>query len=182
MAGTGVRYSGADGSVSPIHVLYSEVLSVTSVMRKNSRWSSSSQMYNTRDSALATNLGLRRAGPSSGVTQREGSEEEELMSAFEVLKRDLRSLEGALVTSSVCNALKHNCPLPRHRKRTSYNITGTFLRYHPLSSGHWTDRFCCPVGSSLILRVRLALYERGFHRQCFDRTHLGNITLQVRSQ
>jgi brefeldin A-resistance guanine nucleotide exchange factor 1 len=82
------------GPVSAKHVVYAEILSVTAVMRKNSRWSSSSQTYNTRDSALASNLGLRRAGPAGGAA-RPGTEEDALMSAFEELKRELRNAQGA---------------------------------------------------------------------------------------
>ena len=81
------------GPVSAKHVIYAEILAVTTVMRKNSRWSSSSQYYNTRDSALASDLGLKRSGPSGGAARR-GTEEEELMSAFEQLKRKLRSAPG----------------------------------------------------------------------------------------
>ncbi|KZV62609.1 Sec7-like domain is implicated in guanine nucleotide exchange function [Peniophora sp. CONT] len=84
------EHSGA-GAVSAKHVIYAEILAVTTVMRKNSRWSSSSQHYNTRDSALASDLGLKRPGPS-GSTARRGTEEEELMSAFEQLKRELHAL------------------------------------------------------------------------------------------
>ncbi|KAI0048190.1 Sec7-domain-containing protein [Auriscalpium vulgare] len=87
-----ISYSEDHGTVSPKHVLYSEILSVTSAMRKNSRWASSTQTFNTRDSALASNLGLRRAGPSNAIATRPGSQEEELIAGFEELKRDLRNL------------------------------------------------------------------------------------------
>ncbi|VDC07154.1 unnamed protein product [Peniophora sp. CBMAI 1063] len=95
------EHSGA-GAVSAKHVIYAEILAVTTVMRKNSRWSSSSQYYNTRDSALASDLGLKRSGPS-GSAARRGTEEEELMSAFEQLKRELRSAPDiyALPLSSI---------------------------------------------------------------------------------
>ena len=79
--------------VSLKQLVYGELMAVTSAMRKNSRWSSSSQYYNTRDSALASDLGLKRSGPSGGAARR-GTEEEELMSAFEQLKRELRSAPG----------------------------------------------------------------------------------------
>ncbi|KAI0035768.1 Sec7-like domain is implicated in guanine nucleotide exchange function [Vararia minispora EC-137] len=92
MSPAGVSGVIGTGPVAAKHVVYAEILSVTTVMRKNSRWSSSSQTYNTRDSALASNLGLRRAGPSGGPA-RNGTEEETLMSAFEELKRELRNVQ-----------------------------------------------------------------------------------------
>jgi hypothetical protein len=81
-------------ALSPGHAIYSEILSVTSVMRKNSRWSSSMQTFYTKDSALASNLGLRRPGPNSVLTPQQGSREEDLMSGFEELKRALRTAQG----------------------------------------------------------------------------------------
>ncbi|KAH9997514.1 Sec7-like domain protein [Russula vinacea] len=79
--------------ISPGHIIYSEILSVTSVMRKNSRWSSSMHTYYTKDSALASNLGLRRPGSNNVSTPQQGSREEDLMSGFEELKRSLRSAQ-----------------------------------------------------------------------------------------
>ncbi|KAI0256486.1 Sec7-domain-containing protein [Lactifluus subvellereus] len=80
-------------SVSSGHTIYSEILSVTSIMRKNSRWSSSMQTFYTKDSALASNLGLRRPGSNNVSTPQQGSREEDLMSGFEELKRALRSVQ-----------------------------------------------------------------------------------------
>ncbi|KAI0064698.1 Sec7-domain-containing protein [Artomyces pyxidatus] len=88
----GISYSEENGTVSPKHVVYSEILSVTSVMRKNSRWASSTQTFNTRDSALASNLGLRRSGTSRSTSNLRSSHEDELMSGFEELKRELRNV------------------------------------------------------------------------------------------
>ncbi|KAH9180347.1 Sec7-like domain is implicated in guanine nucleotide exchange function [Lactarius sanguifluus] len=75
------------------HIIYSEILSVTSVMRKNSRWSSSTQTFYTRESALASNLGLRRPGTNTAAVPQQGSKEEDLMLGFEQLKRTLRSTQ-----------------------------------------------------------------------------------------
>lgn len=88
-------------SVSSGHTIYSEILSVTSIMRKNSRWSSSMQTFYTKDSALASNLGLRRPGSNSVSTPQQGSREEDLMSGFEELKRTLRSARGMCYVSDV---------------------------------------------------------------------------------
>jgi len=81
-------------AISSGHIIFSEILSVTSVMRKNSRWSSSMHTYYTKDSALASNLGLRRPGSNIISTPQQGSREEDLMSGFEELKRTLRSTQG----------------------------------------------------------------------------------------
>lgn len=83
-------------TVSHKHVLYSEVLSVTSAMCKNSRWVSSAHFLNSRDSALASNLGLRISSPSSNFQMSErGSKEADLMAGFQDLKGTIRNLEGA---------------------------------------------------------------------------------------
>ncbi|GBE82378.1 Uncharacterized protein SCP_0407620 [Sparassis crispa] len=89
----------ASESVSSKHILLSEILTVTSVMRKNSRWASSMHSFSTRDSALASSLGLRRTKHflDRDVSER-GSTEQELMTGFQELKRlvkdvdDVRSL------------------------------------------------------------------------------------------
>ncbi|KAF9239676.1 hypothetical protein BU15DRAFT_87976 [Melanogaster broomeanus] len=56
---------GSNTRITQKHVLLSEILTVTSVMRKNSRWASGSHMLNARDSALARDLGLRRGNVQS---------------------------------------------------------------------------------------------------------------------
>ncbi|KAF8754344.1 Sec7-like domain is implicated in guanine nucleotide exchange function [Rhizoctonia solani] len=50
---------GWDGR-SHTHIVYSEIISVTSVMRKNSRWAVNAGIQRRRDAQLATNMGLRR--------------------------------------------------------------------------------------------------------------------------
>ncbi|KAI0306765.1 hypothetical protein B0F90DRAFT_1808381 [Multifurca ochricompacta] len=94
---TASNHPGHYETTFPEHIIYSEVLAVTFVMRKNSRWSSSTQTFYARDSALASNLGLRRPGPNSAVTPQLGSREEDLMSGFEQLKRALRSAQDITV-------------------------------------------------------------------------------------
>jgi brefeldin A-resistance guanine nucleotide exchange factor 1 len=80
-------------TVSQKHVLYSEILSVTSAMRKNSRWASATHFVNTKDSsALGSNLGLRVSNSSQGA--RRISREADLMLGFEELKRAVRDIEG----------------------------------------------------------------------------------------
>lgn len=77
------------------HVLLSEILAVTSTMRKNSRWAAAAHTLVARDSALAKDLGLRRGSPSIGI-QRPGrlSQEADLMGGFQELKRTIRDVEG----------------------------------------------------------------------------------------
>ena len=76
-------------SVSKRHIVCSEILSVTSAMRKNARWASGAQLYATKDDGLATSLGLRRAGASSegqfGGVRREA----QLMAGFLELRREI---------------------------------------------------------------------------------------------
>ena len=83
-------------SVSLKHILLSEVLSVTSVMRKNSRWAMSTNSYGSfSDSALASSLGLRRTRhyPEPYSSDR-GSMEQELMRGFQELRRLVKDVEG----------------------------------------------------------------------------------------
>ncbi|KAG6909836.1 hypothetical protein DXG01_015109 [Tephrocybe rancida] len=81
-------------TVSVKHVLYSEILSVTTAMRKNSRWASSTQFVTSKDSTLGSNLGLR-ISTSNYATQSSGrgNREAELMGGFQELKRAVRDVE-----------------------------------------------------------------------------------------
>lgn len=81
-------------ALSQKHILYSEILAVTSVMRKNSRWASSHFSLSARDSALASSLGLRRPHPSDSPASQHGSTERDLMLNFQELKREIRNIEG----------------------------------------------------------------------------------------
>jgi hypothetical protein len=80
------------------HVLYSEISSVTSAMRKNSRWASTTHFMNQRDSALGSNMGLRISSPSSGALQpvERGTRALDLMAGFQDLKRMIRDIDGKL--------------------------------------------------------------------------------------
>lgn len=81
------------------HILLSEILAVTSVMRKNSRWALSTHSFKSRESALANSLGLRRVRnvPEGNATRR-GSTEQELMGGFQELKRIVKDAEGAHIS------------------------------------------------------------------------------------
>ena len=77
------------------HVLLAEILSVTSTMRKNSRWASSSLVVPLRDSpALGTNLGLRISSPNQTRLIGRRSKEAELIAGFIELKRLVNSIPG----------------------------------------------------------------------------------------
>ncbi|KAG8755534.1 GDP/GTP exchange factor for ARF [Ceratobasidium sp. 428] len=73
------------------HIVYSEIISVTSVMRKNSRWATNFGINRRRDMHLATSMGLRR-----GAVEHSGSpgprREVDLMGGFEYLKRKIRDV------------------------------------------------------------------------------------------
>ena len=63
------------------HIVYSEILSVTSIMRKHSRWSSSTQAFYTgdqvRDSAHTSlsHVGVRRPYTSSTAGPQQGHQD-----------------------------------------------------------------------------------------------------------
>ncbi|KAI0361936.1 Sec7-domain-containing protein [Trametes cingulata] len=81
-------------SVSAKHILLSEILSVTSVMRKNSRWALSTPSVTARDSTLASSLGLRVSKtPLNAHAFGRGSTEQELMGGFQDLKQLVRDIE-----------------------------------------------------------------------------------------
>ncbi|KAF9001938.1 Sec7-like domain is implicated in guanine nucleotide exchange function [Cyathus striatus] len=87
-------------SVSPKHVLLSGIFSVTSAMRKNSRWSSLPFYMAPKDySSLGTNMGLRISSPSQ-VARPVGrtSKEVELMLGFIQLKRSVSDMEDVSQT------------------------------------------------------------------------------------
>ncbi|KAI0374734.1 Sec7-domain-containing protein [Pilatotrama ljubarskyi] len=81
-------------SVSAKHILLSEILSVTSAMRKNSRWALSTPSVTARDSTLASSLGLRVSKmPLNAHAFGRGSTEQELMAGFHNLKQLVKDIE-----------------------------------------------------------------------------------------
>ncbi|KDR81436.1 hypothetical protein GALMADRAFT_239340 [Galerina marginata CBS 339.88] len=76
------------------HVLLSEILAVTSTMRKNSRWASSTLAMTVRDSpALGTNMGLRISSPAHRTRlSGRSTMEAELMAGFLELKRGVKDM------------------------------------------------------------------------------------------
>lgn len=87
------------GPVSHKHVVASEILAVTSAMRKNSRWAlATHRTLSAGDSALARDLGLRKSGPSYNYNPdtRRGTREADLMAGFLEIKSTLREVDGEL--------------------------------------------------------------------------------------
>jgi hypothetical protein len=103
MDASGSSYvSPQTSSVSLKHILLSEVLSVTSVMRKNSRWAMSTNTYGSfSDSALASSFGLRRTRqyPEPYISD-QGSKEQELMRGFQELRRLVKDIDGMRLNQS----------------------------------------------------------------------------------
>ncbi|KAG8901826.1 GDP/GTP exchange factor for ARF [Tulasnella sp. 403] len=110
-------------SVTPTHLLYSEILSVTSAMRKNSRWASS-QPGPAKGTNLATSMGLRAPVTGHDTPGRVSHDKQEssLMGGFDELKRTIRDVDDVL-----------SVPLP--------TLLGPFLALirSPLSTGPITS-------------------------------------------
>src|SRR5271154_4691948 len=88
-------------TISHKHVLFSEILAVTSAMRKNSRWATFTHFVNARDSALASKLGLRLSIPSyKPQGNGRGTIETDLISGFQELKRAIRDVAGLFLPSA----------------------------------------------------------------------------------
>jgi brefeldin A-resistance guanine nucleotide exchange factor 1 len=82
-------------SIAMEHIVHSEILAVTSAMRRNYRWASFVGKRPAGDDALANTMGLRRTGnfKAPGEHKRE-RQEAELWASFEALKRKVRDCEG----------------------------------------------------------------------------------------
>lgn len=82
-----------DVVLSPRYLIENEILSVTSAMRKNARWASSSRIRSTRGGTLASSMGLRK-GNMLDPGKDKDSEDVDLMLGFEELKKEIRSAQG----------------------------------------------------------------------------------------
>ncbi|CCM03853.1 uncharacterized protein FIBRA_06002 [Fibroporia radiculosa] len=120
-------------------------------MRKNSRWALPTHSFSTRQSALASSMGLRRVQYSSeGNTSHRGNTEQDLMSGFQDLKRLVKDTEDV-----------QSLPLP--------TILGPFFAIirSPLSTGPITSAaltalhsfFVCSLISSSSIALRNTLAE-----------------------
>jgi hypothetical protein len=113
-------------SISPAQLVYSEVLSVTSVMRKNSRWAST-QPGLVRGSQLATSMGLRNNshGPENSGRPSHDMKEASLMAGFEQLKRTVQECEGEPIPCHGTVAVRLTKE-PRRLIDTPAGLIGTF--------------------------------------------------------
>jgi len=111
-------------AVPATHVVYSEILSVTSAMRKNARWATPAAYYPSHGRAsLATSMGLRTGTQAGATTNTKGRPRKEfdLMLGFEDLKRDIRGTSGMRVSPCTwpqleTQALLQTCRLCRCRR------------------------------------------------------------------
>ncbi|KAH8108152.1 Sec7-domain-containing protein [Cristinia sonorae] len=117
--------SAGVASVSLKHVLLSEILAVTSVMRKNSRWAASTHSFSARDSELASSLGLRRTRQTSRDIPDRGSTEQELMGGFQDLRRTIKEVDD-IATLPLPDLLAPFCAIIRSPLSTG-PITSTAL-------------------------------------------------------
>ena len=84
------------------HLIHAEIVSVTSAMRKNARWSGTSAWAYARNTAKLDegSIALRRSAPASlnaasKSSTREPPREADLMAGFEGLKRELAHAQGS---------------------------------------------------------------------------------------
>ena len=152
------------------HVLLSEILVVTAVMRKNSRWASSTLVMAVRDTpALGTNMGLRISPPAYHTRlPGRGTREVELMAGFIELKRVVKATEGNLALflvhfprSPIFNVYRHTASRSYRTPRSLLcNSSVTFINgtYYRLSA------FC----TTQLLRLWSIFTRLAIHRCCFE--------------
>ena len=138
---------GTSNSISSKHVLNSEILSVTSAMRKNSRWASSTLVMGSRDPRpLGSNMGLRISSPSYHTRlSGRGSKEAELMSNFVELKRTVKEVEGELTRT--LNERRLSPPSRHHGYRFAHSTRSIFF-HSSISSLHGANNICCAIRTS----------------------------------
>jgi len=153
-ATAGHAFVSPPSAVSPKHTLYSEILAVTSAMRKNSRWASSHYSLSARDSALASSLGLRRPSTIDPSTGQTGNSERDLMLNFQELKREINTVAGTwpFQSSNIPDALR--LPL-RYPEYTFVLSPLSLLRDHTFAAVHRTDHLRRAVLLALPILVRL---------------------------
>lgn len=99
MADSNGPSNACSSTISMEHIIHSEILAVTSAMRRNYRWASRAARHLPRDDALADTMGLRRSGYSNSTSDRKlEKQESDLWASFEILKRKVRDTEGIYFT------------------------------------------------------------------------------------
>jgi len=157
----------ASGSLAlpQTHLVHAEIVSVTSAMRKNARWSTTSAWAYARNVAKLNgeSIALRRSAPTSSnngnkSSAREPPREADLMAGFEGLKRELAHTQGSFATISrnilylmwrpnPCRYPPTSCynassPIPCAHKITV--LYGPYCIYHPFVATYvsymWIDQ------------------------------------------
>ena len=151
------------------HVLLSEILVVTSVMRKNSRWASSTLVMAVRDTpALGTNMGLRISSPAYHTRlPGRGTREVELMAGFIELKRAVKDMEGDVALLSTHFLRSH---FYRYTASRSYRPPCSFLCDSSVTFIDWTHHLICTFCIAQLLRLWSIFARLTIHRCCFEWT------------
>lgn len=161
-------------AVSSSHLVYSEIVAVTSAMRKNSRWSGSSRVTSGGNPQLASSMGLRRttSGATIGAGGRGDKRESDLMGGFEDLKREMRQVPGernfANSISVADRRADSSSNISRYSPPPTPNPPFSIPHAYTISTIHWSHHFYRPRLSKDILHL-------GTHCACvthgWARTH-----------
>ncbi len=133
------------------HVLLSEILAVTSTMRKNSRWASATPVMTVRDSpALGMNMGLRISSPAHQTRlSGRGNKEAELMAGFLELKRAVTHMQGTLtVLPPTALALKSCFLIFRCTRNRAPGSPISFFLYTSFTTVNGSHYLCCIIGNA----------------------------------
>ncbi len=137
--------------VSKKHVLHSEILLVTSAMRRNSRWATTTHfMTPSRDPAVGTSLGLRISSPSIPTLLRI-DREADLMAGFQDLKQTINEVEST--SRLITRTLMHTVDASRYRHTATSHPSCTIPCHHTFAALDWTDNFICIVLLAPFLRM-----------------------------
>ena len=152
------------------HVLLSEILVVTSVMRKNSRWASSTLVMAVRDTpALGTNMGLRISSPAYHTRlPGRGTREVELMAGFIELKRAVKDMEGDVALLFTHYLLSQVFNIYRYTGSRSYRPPCSFFCNSSVAFIDWTYHFISTFCTTQLLRLWSFFTRFTLHRCCFE--------------
>jgi hypothetical protein len=154
-------------AVSPTHLVFSEIIAVTSAMRKNSRWASA-QPGPARVSGLASSMGLRTPPSGHGVIGRGEQDRREaiLMAGFDQLKREIRDAESMYLSNQAATKVRiaHNkVPIRYNESACPYRFIA-LLCNRPFATFHWTNNCNDPFFDPQFLSFRFNLPN--FIRTC----------------
>jgi hypothetical protein len=153
------------------HVLLSEILVVTSVMRKNSRWASSTLVMAVRDTpALGTNMGLRISSPAYHTRlPGRGTREVELMAGFIELKRAVKDMEGGVVLISTTSfSYRQIFNVYRYTASRSYRPPCSLFCDSSVTFIDWTYHLVSTFCTTQLLRLWSIFARLAIHRCCFE--------------